>query len=799
MCAKKKSTQKKLNNLVQSTEFKDVKDWQRALRANQARKETLVVKKVSNGIYGEYSVKNPMTNVEYKTVIRGMYSPWNYCSCMDFKTSGLGTCKHIEYVKQHYAIGQIAEPPYTSVYIDYKDGRKIKIRIGKDNREEFEKLASKYFTTFRVLRAGAEKSFNTFLREAEAIDETFRCYPDVIEYIMDALRREDRKNLLKKKYSDSQFDSLLTTKLFPYQKEGIRFAVTAGKSIIADEMGLGKTIQAIGTAELLRKEGFIENCLIVAPTSLKYQWKREIEKFTQEEAHVIEGPLSKRKREYNEPYRYKIISYNAISNDIKSLGKVSCDLLILDEVQRLKNWNTQISKAARKIESSFSVILSGTPLENKIEELYSIMEFADQFKLAPYYQFRQNHILTDEAGKVIGYQNLNDIGKKIQDCLIRRRKIDVQIQLPERMDKNLYVPMTGEQMAQHNELRSMTAQIIHKWRKMHFLSEVDRRRLLLLLSQMRMVCDSTFILDQSSRYDTKIDEVMDIINSIVENGDEKIVIFSQWERMTRLVAQEMDSQGIKYEYLHGGIPSIKRKELVNSFTDNPEVRVFLSTDAGSTGLNLQSGSVVINLDLPWNPAILEQRIARVYRIGQKKNIQVINLISIGTIEEQMLSKLRFKSSMFEGALDGGEDTVFINNEDKFEGMIQKIESFIEEPAETENPGLPETLEKEEKKESVEKVTETPEETATPSESHSYTSEDNSPEERTNSSKQLISDGISFLSQLSKTLQDPKATQDLIDNLVEEDPETGKTTLKIQVPSKESVSAVFTMLGKLFQN
>ena len=271
-------------------------------------------------------------------------------------------------------------------------------------------------------------------------------------------------------------------------------------------------------------------------------------------------------------------------------------------------------------------MLSGTPLENKLEELYSVVQFVDQYCLGPYYKFIADTVIKSDTGKVMGYKGLNAVGEKLHDILIRRRKKDVALQLPQRMDKVLFVPMTEQQQAMHDELQSNVAQLVYKWNRQRFLSEKDRKRLLLSLSQMRMVCDSTYILDQKSRYDTKIDETMNILNQVFENGDEKVVIFSQWERMTRLVAAELDKLGVRYEYLHGGVPSEKRKNLMENFTELPESRVFISTDAGSTGLNLQVASILINLDLPWNPAVLEQRIARIYRIGQQRNIQIINLV-----------------------------------------------------------------------------------------------------------------------------------------------------------------------------
>ena len=185
---------------------------------------------------------------------------------------------------------------------------------------------------------------------------------------------------------------------------------------------------------------------------------------------------------------------------------------------------------------------------------------------------------------------------------------------------------------------------------------------------------SYFDMSETDYQDAELD-----IESMPFFADEKVVIFSQWERMTRLIAKELDVLGVRYEYLHGGIPSEARKNLTDNFTELPESRVFLSTDAGSTGLNLQVASILINLDLPWNPAVLEQRIARIYRIGQKKNIQVINLVASQTIEERMLSTLNFKTSLFEGILDNGEDTIFLENS-KFDKMMDSLK-VVAEPSE----------------------------------------------------------------------------------------------------------------------
>lgn len=819
--AKKTKTNKKVKeaNSKVSYHFKPgnmtLQQWQIALRQQAAVKEQFAIGEKDKKEYpGYYSVVNPVSHSEYNVVYRGDNSPWNYCSCMDFKTSQLNTCKHLEgvklWIKEHKRKVSRATPPYTSVYLSYQGERKVCLRIGTDNEEEFRKLADPYFTSDGVMRPEAIDSITEFLRDATRLNNTFRWYPDALGFILEQRDLHRRSQLLPDYASDTALDALLKAKLYPYQKEGIRFAFRAGKSIIADEMGLGKTIQAIGTAELMRKHRFISSVLVICPTSLKYQWKKEIERFTDATAIVVEGNHLARKKIYEAEEFYKIVSYNSVCNDIKILKSLHTDFLIMDEVQRLKNWNTQISKAARHIEADYSVILSGTPLENKLEELYSIIQFVDQFCLGPYYQFLDQTVVRSETGKVVSYKNLNAIGEEMKNVLIRRRKKDVALQLPGRIDKILFVPMTEQQREMHDECKAVVSQIILKWTRTRFLSEKDRKRLLLQLSQMRMLCDSTYILDQKSRHDTKVEETLNILKDVFESGDEKVVIFSQWERMTRLIAKELDALGVRYEYLHGGIPSEARKNLTDNFTDLPESRVFLSTDAGSTGLNLQVASIIINLDLPWNPAVLEQRIARIYRIGQKRNIQVINLVASQTFEEKMLSTLNFKTSLFEGILDNGEDTIFLENS-KFDKLMDSLKVVVEPSEPTDGKQADgSSINMGDNEEKVETAAGDKSDVQPADIEQQILSEADAAEvdalevnakkpslaPTDGSPEQLVQQGFSFLSGLARTLSSPEATRKLVDSIVEEDKETGQTTLRIPVSDKESVAGILNLFGKL---
>ena len=381
------------------------------------------------------------------------------------------------------------------------------------------------------------------------------------------------------------------------------------------------------------------------------------------------------------------------------------------------------------------------------------------------------------------------------------------------MDKMLLVPMTEKQLELHDEFNGAVAKLVHKWRRLGFLPEKDRQLLMINLNRMRMVCDSSFILDQESRHDTKIDELMSIIREVISAGDEKLVVFSQWERMTRIVAMELDNMGIGYKYLHGGIPSKKREELFTGFNRDPEIRVFLSTDAGGTGLNLQSASTMVNLDIPWNPAVLEQRIGRIHRMGQKRKVSVINMVSAGTIEHRMTEVLKFKSSLAEGILDQGEDVIFLE-ESKFKKLMDTVERMVPEQQVEEKTSVAAEDEMISEKKDLKGVLEPelssdeigPESLTLFDEGEADVGADASSDrslveddEKETGPEQLIQNGISFISDLAKTFSDPESTRKLVSTMVKKDDSDGKTYLKIPVESEKAVESVLNLIGNLVKN
>jgi Helicase conserved C-terminal domain/SNF2-related domain len=292
------------------------------------------------------------------------------------------------------------------------------------------------------------------------------------------------------------------------------------------------------------------------------------------------------------------------------------------------------------------------------------VQFVDRHRLGPTWRLLDEHQMRDPVGRVIGYRALDRIAQTLAPVMLRRRKAEVLTQLPERVDNRIFVPLTPEQRVHHDENGEIVVRIVARWRKTGYLSDSDQRRLQCALQNMRMACNSTFLLDHETDHGNKVDELMLPLDDLFEDPAAKAVVFSQWLGTHELIVRRLGNGNSQRDWGHvqfnGQVPGDKRGALVEQFHNEPDCRLFLSTDAGGVGLNLQhAAAVVVNMDLPWNPAILEQRIGRVHRMGQSRGVQVVNFVGQGSIEEGMLSVLAFKSSLFAGVLNGGAADIFL--------------------------------------------------------------------------------------------------------------------------------------------
>ena len=636
--------------------------WQRELRRQFGREQRFSVRNAGAApVFSDFAVSNPRSGGTYRVTIRGAQPGENSCSCADFATNTLGTCKHIEFVlgrlerkrQTRTVLERGFQPTYSEIILQYGAKREVRFRPGTKCPRALAELAATYFDRDGTLRQDAFAAFDGFLAAAARFRHDLRCDDSVLAFVAevrDRQRREQRVvDAFPRGVRDRAFRELIRADLYPYQREGALFAARAGRCLIGDEMGLGKTVQALAAVEIMARLFGVERVLIVCPTSLKHQWEREIARFTSRRAVVVGGLRARREAQYTGAERFfTVTNYDTVYADLDLIGSWAPDVVILDEAQRIKNWNTRTARSVKRIASPYALVLTGTPLENRLEELVSIVDFVDKHRLGPTFRFLADHQLRDEHGKVVGYRHLDRIGKSLAPLLIRRTKEQVLKELPERLDKTFFVPMTPEQRVHHEENREIVARIVHKWRRHQFLSEADQRRLMIALQRMRMSCDSTYLLDRTTDFGVKADELATLLDEVLERPDSKVVIFSQWLRMHELLVRRLKKKPFDHVLFHGDLSGRQRKAALDRFRDEDRCRVFLSTDAGGVGLNLQHASVVVNMDLPWNPAVLEQRIGRVHRLGQHRPVRVVNFVAQDSIEEGMLPVLQFKKALFAG-------------------------------------------------------------------------------------------------------------------------------------------------------
>jgi len=466
---------------------------------------------------------------------------------------------------------------------------------------------------------------------------------------------------------------LLDAELLPYQLDGIAFAVGAGRAVLADDMGLGKTIQGIGVAELLARLADIRRVLVVCPASLKSQWRSEIGRFCGRSSQLVIGSAEERVAQYDGDAFFTICNYEQILRDHPTVERIKWDLIILDEGQRIKNWESKTSRVIKSLTSPFALVLSGTPMKNRLKEPYTVVSFIDDRRLGPAYRFLHRHRVVDDRGRVEGYKNLDQLREALKPILLRRTRGGVMQELPERSTQIVRIRPTDEQRLMSDEYVTRAAQIAAK----KFLSEMDLLRLQKFMLMARMACDSTLLADKEEPgYSSKLEHLADLLEQLAVEGNRKIVLFSEWTTMLNLIEPLLKQVGLDFVRLDGKVPQKKRQALVHRFQDEPDCRVIIMSNAGSTGLNLQSANTVINVDLSWNPAILEQRIARAHRMGQKQRVQVYLLVTEESLEERLLGTLSAKHDLALAALDVESDVSQVELRSGMEELKRRLEQLI---------------------------------------------------------------------------------------------------------------------------
>lgn len=667
--------------------------------------------------FGEHLLRNEK-NKTYRITFRDFDKEIGYCSCPDYQVNKLGTCKHLMFAfgtAKKQGLHEAAKPelfPFTEIFLDPLNQYRVTAAIASTASAEAQALVRQYFPQ-QALPDEAIFSLLPLLEIAARLKEIL-IRPEVAEKLERSFNRRALTEL-SEQYKEIP-DNLLDAQLPDYQKKGISFATFREAAVIADEMGLGKTAQAIGTAVFKKQLLGFKRALVICPASLKQQWKQEIERFSNESALIADGSPEKRLSVYqNTSAFFIIVNYEILLKDISyfsQLGPLAPDLLIVDEAQRIKNFATQTAQVLKKIQRKHTLALTGTPIENRLIDLYSIIEFTDPHFLSPLWEFSYQYCFFDEKqrNKITGYYNLHELHERLKPILLRRTKADVLDELPDISEVNVPVTLHEQQQHYHQEFGRSVAAILSK----KLMTPFDHQKLMQLLAKMRMACNSTFLIDKETNHSPKLAELRHILLEKLDilHQPRKIIIFSEWMRMGDLIGKMLFDYGIGFAELNSYVPVQQRDGAISKFTHDAGCKVLLCTDVGSTGLNLQIADTVINFELPWNPAKKLQRMGRIDRIGQQqRHLTVINLYAENSIEEKIANGLLLKQSLMEGVLGEGStpDTVDLSAEGRTQFLEQLAGSISdllptdelstpppkeeEEEAESTAPGLPVTDEK----------------------------------------------------------------------------------------------------------
>ena len=461
---------------------------------------------------------------------------------------------------------------------------------------------------------------------------------------------------------DTEFNTPLP--LFPYQKVGSAFLYKIGSGILGDEMGLGKTVQSLALCERVKAK----KVLIFTPSSVKWQWAGEIERFIPQDGWrkppSVQYPASDRAPEYSEvsqiavidgnarereelwrgDYRFYIANYELLLRDFEAMNCREWDIVIADEATKISNHTAKQSKLIKKLRAKRRIAMTGTPISNRANEVWNIVDFCQPGVLGDYWSFQQKYCLKNQWGGVFGYQHMDELRGKLKRYMIRRLKVDVLPELPAKITTDIPFEMTAEEKELYKKIKKeILFEIEHK-DIAKLATPMTIQYTLVKLLRLRQLADSTELLGFNTQ-SSKLEVLKELLVEAITQ-DKKAIIFTQFAEMADILAREL----AEYKpLLISGTIKEEYRDVVKKFNEVEDHKILIMTSAGQFGLNIQRASVIFHYDFEWSLAKMEQRDGRAHRYGQKDTVMVYNLIAKNTVDEYV-QKILFKKKDLSNAI-----------------------------------------------------------------------------------------------------------------------------------------------------
>lgn len=539
-------------------------------------------------------------------------------------------------------------------YIRLKDGSVLKLY--GENLEALSEIAA---YNEKIL-SGAQKTLNGY--EAFYVQRLLERYGTVEQEVCENYRQRFQ-GVKKAVFSDESLSKTHVSILRDYQKKGVLWFKTLSHygfgGILADDMGLGKTLQVLSYLLSEKEQGRLNHpALVVAPTSLIYNWQDEVGKFAKDlTVMVVAGGKKERMACFEGMHGYDLVitTYGMLKRDLDHYKAQRFSYCFIDEAQHIKNPLTLNAKSVKSIQAGGFFALTGTPIENALTELWSIFDFIMPGYLGSVKQFQRQYMPQTDNAEITTHA-LGLLKHQIDPFILRRLKKEVLTELPDKIESKTTCEMTKDQRLLYKAQLLKAKEELTLELKEKGLQK-SRIKILSILTRLRQICcHPSLFLEDYTGGSGKLDQLLELVDDALSSGH-RLLIFSQFTSMLAVIRKALESREIQCFYLDGGTPPERRTEMCKQFNDGENEVFLISLKAGGTGLNLTGADMVVHVDPWWNPAVEDQATDRAYRMGQKKSVQVFKMITKDTIEEKIFALQEKKKHLIDSVIDSGEDMI----------------------------------------------------------------------------------------------------------------------------------------------